>query len=148
VDPAATVSGVGALMLPVVAIVTAAPPDRAALLRVTVQFAGAPGPSEVGLHVFETTVMAGSTRAAPVVLAPTKVPSGALPIAPPAPIPIAAVPETVPVIVAITPFAIAVVFIPLATQVYPPETGAQFSVLPAAVNAAPALTATFVRLVG
>ena len=117
VRPAPIVKGVAAEMLPAVPIVTAAPPALAAALSVTVQLVAAPGPSDVGLQVFEATVRPGSVTVPAAALMETNVPSVATAMAPPVAITTAVEPDTVPDMVAITPLAMVLVFEPLAIHV-------------------------------
>jgi hypothetical protein len=143
VEPAAIATELAeALIAPVVAIVTVAPPVPTGAPRVTVHVAAVPGFNEAGLHASEVTVTEGGITftVPPVALTGTALPSGAAARAPLTPISIAAEPEIVADTVATTPSAIAVAFMPLAMQLYPPDPAAHVNVLPAAVAAAPAAT--------
>jgi hypothetical protein len=136
-------------ILPAVASVTCAPLDPAEPLRVTVQVALAPGFKDAGLHARELTVAVPLTLTVPAVaLTEEGSPPGVDASSPLIPMLIAAEPLTVADTVAITPFAIAVAFIPLATQLYPAGAAAHVNVLPAALNAGPAETETLDTLAG
>jgi hypothetical protein len=149
-DPAAIASEFAAtLILPAVASVTFAPPDAAGPLSVAVQVAAAPGFKETGLHARELTVAGGLTLTVPAVAARAEgSPTGVDAKAPLIPTLTAPDPLIVADTFAITPLAIAVAFIPLATQLYPADAAAHVNVLPAAVNAGPAVTEILDTLAG
>lgn len=149
-DPAAIASEFAAMpILPVVASVTCAPLEPVGPLRVTVQVASAPGFKEAGLHARGPIVIGALTITVPEVAATEEgSPPGVDAVAPLIPMLIAAEPLTVPDTVAITPFAMAFAFIPVATQLYPADTAAHVNVLPAAVNAGPAETEILDALAG
>ena len=115
-DPAAMRSEFTELTIPPVAPrMTFAPPAPAGPLRVTVQAAEAPGPSEAGLHARELIVTeVGGLTCPPVAVIGIAVPFGDDATAPV--ILIAAEPETVAEMVAIRPFAMRFWFGPLATH--------------------------------
>jgi hypothetical protein len=143
-------------------IATGTPPVGAALVNVTVQVelvvtgwtpagVGSELAGSVGaVHARELTVVgAGLTLTVPVVAATAEgSPPGVEATEPLIPMLIAAEPLTVADTVAITPFAIAVAFIPLAMQLYPADAAAHVNVLPAAVNAGPAETEILDTLAG
>jgi hypothetical protein len=112
------------------------------LLMDIVQTATPPGASDVGLQLIplrtETIPLDAVPPAALTVIPP---PSRAAPSAPET----ATEAETasgasVSATVATTPSSIRFVLMPVATHIYVPEAPAQFNVLPAAVNAEPAVT--------
>lgn len=147
-EPAAIVREAGTVMLPVDPSVTAAPPDPAAALSVTVQVVSAPGPRAVGLQVVEVIVgrAVATTMEPPLPVIVTALPAGSEPnellTA------MVVVPETVAERLATMPLPIAVVFMPLAMQLYPPARGEHVNVLPAAVSAGPAVIDIFVAVEG
>jgi hypothetical protein len=151
-DPAAiTREFVAVPILPVVPSVTLAPPAPAGPLSVTVQVADALGPKDVGLHASELMAIEVEEPrliVPPVAVTETELPLGSAAMAPPTPIMIDADLEMVAETVATIPSAIAVVSVPLAMQVYPPDAVVHVRVLPAAANAGPAAAERLDMLAG
>jgi hypothetical protein len=148
-EPAGTVTEVGTTRRLATApeIDTTAPPAPTASVRVTMQEVVALEASVSGAHWSEET--SGRTVIEPelaVIL--TTLPSAAAPRLPFSTKGIFVNPETVPVTVATTPSAITFVFVPYAIQTKVPVAAPHVSVLPAAVNAGPAVSETFESVAG
>jgi len=122
-----------------------APPAGAAAERFTVQISLL----AAATHASELIAIVGlRLTVPPFAVMETELPPGAAAMAPLTPTLIAAELEAVADTIAITPFAIAVAFVPLAIQVYPPDVTTHVTVLLAAVNAAPAATERLDALAG
>jgi len=116
-EPAGTVREAGeSVTLPVDPSVTAAPPDPAATLRVTVQVVIAPGPSIVGLQTVDVIVgsAAATTMEPPVPVIVTAFPAGSDPNELLTAMLVVA--ETFAATLATIPLPMAVAFMPLAMQ--------------------------------
>jgi len=144
------VTAPGTVMLPVDVNGTV-PPDGHAPFNVTVQADDAPGPRINGVHA--NPLIAGSAAtpiAVPpeVVVAIASAPSVA-PSPPPTPIVADAAPgASVTATRAITPSAMTLPLIPLATQRYPFAVSTHIRPFPASVSAGPAVTATLLTCAG
>jgi len=134
-----TVAGTAMLLVEVNATVT---PTEVGLLNVTVQTATAPGPSVAGVQETRlSTELFVVVTVPPVALIGSGAPASAVPSEPDtATAAVFEVGANVIDAVATTPFAITLVLVPVATQVYPLGDGAQFKVFAAALRAGPPVT--------
>ena len=139
--PGAIATVVGAVTLPVELNVTV-PPAANGPFKVTVQTAVAPGPRDAGLHASPVRRVVKIVLAVPpVVLVTIGFAKGDEVITPESPIGADGAPAaSVNATRVMTPFAIALAFIPLTTQRYPVVMVSQLRLFPAAVNAGPPVT--------